>query len=359
MKNWFLFAGLLLALPGFSQNIVGGLERRPARNGSPRPLENYPNSTVEYGTLTITPGQPLRTIVTKSRQRTGRQHAVLLIQWLSCSTVEVQQPTDGVDLLVRHLAGHPDVLFMRVEKPGVGDSQGDCAACDLHTEMAMNRAALAALKQRPDVDTNRIILLGISLGASLSPLVGQGQNIRGYLVTGGCTETWFEHMMGLERRRLALTGETPAQINAKMARFATLYQRYYIEKMTPGDVERQLPHLRGIWYDQPDRQYGRPAAFYHQVQDLNFEAGWASVRVPTLIVYGEYDWIMTRSDHQKIADIVNANRSGLAQLHVLPKADHSLGIYASPKDAFDGKNPQIPTTLTPLVDAWLRKLLIE
>jgi len=41
---------------------------------------------------------------------------------------------------------------------------------------------------------------------------------------------------------------------------------------------------------------GRPIAFYQQLQRLNLEREWAKVRVPTLVMHGQYDWIMSRSD---------------------------------------------------------------
>jgi hypothetical protein len=36
-------------------------------------------------------------------------------------------------------------------------------------------------------------------------------------------------------------------------------------------VERR-PGLKGVWYDEPDSQYGRLAGFYHQLQDLDLGA---------------------------------------------------------------------------------------
>jgi pimeloyl-ACP methyl ester carboxylesterase len=335
------------------------------RNGQPltlsytpaaRPLENPPNNSAEYGHLTLTTGIKVRTLTTKPRHKPGKLPAILLVQWLSCSSVEVPgEPTDGADLLVRYFANHPDLVFMRAEKPGVGDSQGNCATCDLVTEMEMNRAALAALKQRPDVDASRVYLLGMSLGAGLSAVLGQGQNIKGYLVTGACTVTWFEHMMELERRRMALSGISHPQINACMGGYATLYQKYYVEQMTPGEAIRQYPALQALWYDQPAHQYGRPARFYHQVQALNFEEAWAQVKVPVLVLYGEYDWIMSRADHEKIVRLVNQNQPGLAELMIVPKADHNLSVFENPQQAFDGTDAKLPAQLTGIVENWWKK----
>jgi pimeloyl-ACP methyl ester carboxylesterase len=319
-------------------------------------LENPPQSIIEYGNLTLRNGQKVRTIITKPKNKIGKLPAIFLVQWLSCSSVEiVGEPSDGADLLIKHFSQHPDFVMMRVEKLGVGDSDGSCADCDLNTEMEMNKIALEYLRKREDVDNNHIYLLGLSLGAGLSAVLGQSQNIKGYIVSGACTVTWFEHMMELERRRLAFLGESFPQINAKMSGYATLYQKYYIEQMTPEDVIKQHPSLKNLWYEDPQHQYGRPAQFYQQVQALNFEKAWSEINVPTLVIYGEYDWIMGLADHEKIIKLVNQNGANLAELFVLPKADHNLQIFESQQKAFDGEGGMLPKNLIEVVENWWRK----
>jgi hypothetical protein len=46
---------------------------------------------------------------------------------------------------------------------------------------------------------------------------------------------------------------------------------------------RRRPHLAGLWYDKPDSQYGRPAAFYHQLQRLDLAAAWAGQMIVDFI----------------------------------------------------------------------------
>jgi hypothetical protein len=66
--------------------------------------------------------------------------------------------------------GSQGFVTMRVEKSGVGDSQGEpCAWIGYSEEIAGYRAALAGLRSNPAVDPNRIFLLGISLGGCSHP----------------------------------------------------------------------------------------------------------------------------------------------------------------------------------------------
>ena len=73
--------------------------------------------------------------------------------------------------------------------------------------------------------------------------------------------------------------------------------------------------------------YGRPIAFYQQLQKLNLAEAWSKVNVPTLVLHGQFDWIMSRENSELIAQIVNANRAGLAEFIELPNTGHTLQNY--------------------------------
>ncbi len=318
------------------------------------PLESNRNKT-EYHVVDAG-SYRLRTITTiPPGVGNGKLPAVLFVQWLSCQSVEYQsRATSGVDSLVRSFANSPSVIFMRVDRPGTGDSEGSpCVDCGLTEELDAYGRALTALRNRPDVDPNKIFILGLSLGGSLAPIVGAEQKIAGYMVSGACTQTWFEHMLDIERRRLKLSGSSPAEVNTAIKKFTKFYERYYIEKMTPSEVAKANPDLAGLWYDDPAHQYQRPARFYHEVQDLNIEGAWQKVNVPVLVVFGELDWIMSKSDHTRIADIVNANKPGLVTLEIMNGMSHSLDRYPSLQDAFNGTNRVLDISATQVFMKWL------
>ncbi len=318
------------------------------------PLEKNINKT-EYGVVDAG-SYRLRTITTvPARSANVKLPAVLFIQWLSCGSIEYQsRARNGVDSLVRSFANSTSVVFMRVDRPGSGDSEGGpCVDCGLTEELDAYRRALESLRNRPDVDPNKIFILGLSLGGSLAPVVGAGQNIAGYMVSGACTQTWFEHMLDIERRQLKLSGASPSEENAAIKKFTKFYERYYIEKMTPAEVVKSNPELAGLWQDDPAHQYQRPARFFQEVQALDFEGAWEKVNVPVLIVFGTFDWIMSERDHSRIAEIVNSNKPGLARLEVMKGVGHSLDKYPSLQDAFNGTNRVVDAGATPIFMSWL------
>jgi hypothetical protein len=94
--------------------------------------------------------------------------------------------------------------------------------------------------------------------------------------------------------------------------------------------------------------------YYQQVQALDVEGAWEKVAVPTLIVWGEYDWIMGRDESDRAPAIVKAatRASDLRHPPGWTTTSTSIPIRArrSPKKA----GPTIAGAASVIVD-WLRK----
>ena len=241
------------------------------------PHERIPGTSVVYGAVRSDRGYLVRTVVTRPEQGGGRRlPAVLFIPWLSCDPVEKPEPgNDGFAHMLRDVATHSGLLLMRVEKPGVGDSDGpDCRQAGLDDDLDAYRAALRALRAMPDVDTAKVFLLGGSIGGALAPILAAAAPdvVAGVIAVNGFSRTWYEHMLDIERRRLTLAGQSAADVNAAMRGFTRFYTGYLLDGRTPAQVLTANPELRPLWYDEPAHQYGRPAAYYHAVQRLDVES---------------------------------------------------------------------------------------
>jgi pimeloyl-ACP methyl ester carboxylesterase len=107
-------------------------------------------------------------------------------------------------------------------------------------------------------------------------------------------------MLEIERRRFALMGKSPGEVNDRMKGAATLYHDWLIKNKSIDGILREHPELAELWPEGKDHAhlYGRPLAFYQQLQNLNLAAAWSHVKVPTLVLHGQYDWIMSREDHE-------------------------------------------------------------
>jgi dienelactone hydrolase len=54
-----------------------------------------------------------------------------------------------------------------MDKPGVGESQGNCAQADFNSELQGWRAAFDSMSKYQFLDSNQVIVLGMSNGGGL------------------------------------------------------------------------------------------------------------------------------------------------------------------------------------------------
>jgi pimeloyl-ACP methyl ester carboxylesterase len=343
---------LMLAATAWAEDL-------PRKSKSAR--ETYPNVDVIYDSVIAPDGNRLRTIITKARDAKAKLPVIFVAGWLSCDSVEAPPDTkDATGLVFQGLARLPQFSLLRVDKQGVGDSEGNCAVTDFESELGGYRAAYRALRNYDFIDSTRVYMLGISNGGGFAPLVPESKSeqgqVRGYISVGGWVKTWFEHMLEIERRRFALMGKAPGEVNEQMKGAATIYYEWLVKGRSVTDVLKEKPELAELWPEGKDHAhlYGRPLKFYEQLQQLNLATAWSHVTVPSLILHGQNDWIMSREDPELMAQYVNANRPGAARFLEVPEMGHTFQHYRSMADAFADKAAPFDAKVLRIVTDWLK-----
>ncbi|WP_222983074.1 serine aminopeptidase domain-containing protein [Flagellimonas meishanensis] len=301
------------------------------------PKEKFENSEVTYMPILLSSGHRVQGIVTKPKRTTGKVPGIFFVRWLSCDPVEIipESSPVGIHYLLEEFIENSGYAVMRVEKPGLGDSEGPpCAYVTFQEELEAHKEALRAFMNLDYIDKNNIIIIGQSNGAAYAPLVGEEFDINAYVISGGWSKTWFEHMLEIERNRYELLGHSPAEVSRRLKLVSELYTEILIKKRQPIDVLTERNHLSDVWQWGPDHQYGITIEYHQQLQDLNLAEAWSKVGVPTLAIYGEFDWIMNRDDHLEITKLVNRNNPDLASFIEMPKMNHSLLFYESVEESF-------------------------
>lgn len=303
--------------------------------------EAYDGIDVSYDMLAMPGGYNLEAITTRPAGAEGKLPAIYFVQSLSCGNIEV--PGDGeigaYPSFLKDIATHWPGVFRRVNKAGVGNSDGDCSALDLQDEISDHRAALEDLLNDPGVDPDRLFILGSSAGSATISTIGAGFDVKGYAYSGGFYPSWYQHMAYIHHN-LSDFRAADADQAAELFHNRTRFHFYVLyEGLAPSEVVARYPELDGVWEGDETTLYGRPLSYYRQLNNLNLIKAWTSVTVPVLIIYGENDWIMGIEDQEKLASDINQAHPGLATLVVVANMGHSYGLYGSKKDAHFDTNP--------------------
>jgi alpha/beta superfamily hydrolase len=257
-----------------------------------------------------------RVIVTKPRGE-GRFPTVLLIGGVGCYSVD--NPLSNDDPYVKVMEGLTRAGFatVRVEKSGVGDSEGTpCAQVDFENELAGYRSAMQALQSWDFVDNGKLFIWGHSIGGVGGPLLAGEFQLKGIVVLATVGYNWFEYELENLRRQLLLNGVAHEQIDAQLALKARCMARFMLEK-TPADELRALrPECA------PFLGYPASSGYMQQVAAVNLADAWKKASGKVLVIYPEADFVSAGKDHEYIVDMVNRMRPGTATLARIPEMDH-------------------------------------
>jgi pimeloyl-ACP methyl ester carboxylesterase len=340
-------ATLSVAIAALAPNSSAGSPRAPQSPTQAR--EHFQNAEVIYDWVANKRGEKLRTFITHPKGVAGKLPAIFIVGWLSCDSMEYSKgETDGFGALMLRLIDQSGYATVRMDKPGVGESTGNCAHADFKSELEGWQAAFDSLPKYDFIDLNRVFVLGLSNGGGFSPLVAGQHPVRGYIPTSSWGRTWYEHMLEHERRRLTTPASSAAEVNRQVKIFTEFYDLYLLQGMTPGEIIRKHPSWKSTWYDAPDGQYSRPAAFYQQLQALNLGDVWEKVNAPVLVIYGGDDTIMSRADARAISNTVNHVHPGQGRYLEIEGMDHLLTV--------DGK---FYDALVPKILEWIKEQLAK
>ena len=318
------------------------------------PYESDPGLITQYGAIPVNDSLH-RTLTTSPQALASPAPAVLLIGGIGCYSIDVgNRPQDAYMRLTHDLA-RAGFVTMRIEKSGVGDSQGPpCSRVNFDSEMRGYAAALRALQKNPQVNPARVYLLGHSIGTIVAPRLASDNRVAGVIVVEAVGRDWPEYEIRNLRRDLELDGETAANTDRALIEKAQCMERLFFEQQSEASIEQTMPVCKvhnGI--------YPASVAYMRQVAQLNAIEPWAHLEVPVLAIYGTSDFETELADHQRIVDVVNAARAGTATLVVIPAMSHGLGHAATPKVAESDDERGVveiyDTDVSAAIVAWLRR----
>jgi pimeloyl-ACP methyl ester carboxylesterase len=318
------------------------------------PDENDPAVSTRYGSITVD-GSLRRVLVTIPKDARAPLPGVLIIGGIGCYSIDVAADPQDPYLRLAHDLSRAGFVTMRVEKSGVGDSQGPpCRTVDFAGEERSYAVALNALRADPAVNPKRLYLFGHSIGTIVAPRLAQRERVAGIVVAEAVGRDWFEYELRNTRRQVELGGATPAATDtAMMDKYRCMY-RLLVAKESEESIEVAQPSCK-----EPNGVYPVDAAYIRQLAALNVIEPWSRLDMPVLAIYGASDFVTERDDHVRIVAVVNAAHPGAATFDEIAGMDHLLYRASSPKAALNafasGASREYDTDLSAVVIAWLKQ----
>jgi len=305
----------------------------------------------------------MRVIISKPKGVSGKLPAFMVIQGLGKFSQDVPLSQDGLyNFILRHFAENGFVT-VRVDKPGEGDSEGGpYSETDLKEETDIYRQTLKMIKTLDYVDANDIFVFGHSMGGIIGPPIVAEEPVRGFIVGGTGFKTWLEYWLENTRRQAVLGGMSYAEVDQYVRGQAIVTQMLLMDRREASAIKSMYPqYAAAVDEISPDGKtlQGRTLDFWSQLANENFASNWSKVKVRTLAIWSENDFISTKEDHEMIANAVNKNQPGFGEWMVLPRSDHGFYETSSFLDStqkFGRPGSKLNLNIIEELDRWIKKV---
>lgn len=337
--------------------LSGALLEKPRDPGN----ENY---EVVYGHVTNN-GQRMRTILTRPR-KPGTYPGFMFIQGFSPISYDYVLSTAKGDVAtidgpLLHAFADKGFITIRVEKPGVGDSEGGpFAELNYHDEIGIYRETLAQLKQTPGVDADNVFIFGHSMGAAFGPMIAADNPVKGIAVYGAAARTWFEYLMDTLRYQGLVAGASFEAADESARQGARVMARVMLEGESPAEVKASHPELAPLvdGYFPGGLFNEKTLDFWRQLNEINFAAYWSKLDCHVLAVKGASDFVVYEVDHKLIADIVNRRNPGKGKFAIAPNCDHLLQAFATePESLRNFQRGQYSDSFATILQNWIAEVM--
>jgi hypothetical protein len=362
----------------FARNLPSGKEVnfRIVRDGKEVDLKTVHKEkerdlgTADYEVIyshIVSYGKRMRTIITKPR-KAGKHPGFFFIQGFSPISYDYvldrpQYDITRIDAPMLADIAKSGYVTMRVEKPGVGDSEGGpFADLDYNTEIDIYRQALKQLKAQPKVDNDNVFICGHSMGGAFGPMIACEIPVKGISVYGTAARTWLEYLLDTVRYQGLLSGDSFEQADESVRLASRMMAMIILENMTPAEVKKKHPELAkevdGMF---PGGMFnGKTTKFWAQLGQINFPAYWAKCNARVLSVRGESDYVTYDADHKLIADVVNRVHPGWARFEIAKSSDHLFNDWPTEADSMKNwTKGNFNMNFTNMTKAWMKEVMAQ
>lgn len=245
----------------------------------------------------------------------------------------------------RQVAAHlaeDGIASFRYDKRGVGASGGDYRTAGFHDNVADARAALDALRARPEVDAEQIFVVGHSEGALIAmELAAASSGLAGAVFLAGAARSG-EDLLRWQAAQVADTLPTIAKLILKVTRQDVRQSQakrlHQLRESADDTLRVGLTRINAKWF--------REFMAYDPADSL------PQIRIPVLAAVGAKDIQVPPGDSERICELITSECTHIVTedlTHILRRdaGEPSLSTYKKQL-----KRPVEPDVLS-LISAWL------
>jgi pimeloyl-ACP methyl ester carboxylesterase len=303
-----------------------------------KPRDKGPNYEVLYDHV-VSNGNRIRTFISKPAA-TGPRPVMFWIQGIGASSVDAPLSSPSPTSKILKSFSDDGWVTVRVEKTGIGDSEGGPAMkVGFDEELDIYRQTLRSLEKYPFVDRSRVYIFGHSMGGCHGPIVASEQPVKGVITYGTVSDSWLEWQIKAARTQSLLAGADPAEVDRLVRQTVTLYDAIYNQKKPIPQIRKEHPELEALIKDSApsdDMLSARSVRYMQEVNDKNFASFWQKIGdAKVLALFGENDFVSLEADQTQIPFIVNLKKPGSATFLKVKASDHGFTKTTSMKDSLD------------------------
>jgi len=316
------------------------------------PQESYPDLRVEYTAHRTVNGMQ-RAIISRTKARQGRAPLVAFIGGIGCYSLDSPLDTGRSELQLLNRLARMGYACARLEKPGIGDAARTSTACEkvgFMDEMTGYAEMIQALKERPDIDSNAVTIIGHSMGGVFAPLVARRTPVQRIVAYGTIGSNFMEYLAKTRRTIAEAYGWDAERTDAFIKDFCECAGWYFADKLTTAQAASKklvCEEYVGV-FDLRSRAYN------DELYATNIPSAWKGFKGSTLLLWGEADYISAKHDHELLRDMIQAADPGSVTFTVVPDADHGMHQADDFKAAVAGSGPYQPAVGQTVVE-WMQR----
>lgn len=213
-----------------------------------------------------------------------------------------------------HFLASLDFVVLRYDKRGIGESEGDYFSTGMWDLVNDAKNAVRFLKEHPQVDQEKIIVLGHSEGTTLAIALNALEEIHGLILLAGAGERMEEALY--RQRQLAYEAlKNVKGLKGKLIRMLKIEEKNekkannFFNKIMQSDQE-----VIKVFFQKINAKWFREHLQYDVLEDLQ------KVHCPVLAMTGDKDF---QADPEKLQILPNFIKGDL-EYYVIHNMDHLL-----------------------------------